>query len=191
MTTNDQTCLMLYRSVTRADFEGAAADVGLRRHDTWPGDGARKAYQQVWVNKHRTAAVNYLEDPLIGGAYVALRGDQDEIASLTRELAMRLDLYDQDDAIELAVGARSRDVQVDAIYRVAVVFPKYDPRAFQIFETYATNAPDALLREAAVNAMAYRSWPEFAPLLEKIAANDASTEVRELASQVLPFVRRA
>ena len=179
--------MVLYPNVTREDFEKAAADLGFVQHETRPGDGARRAYEQVWATPDRTTAVNYLEDPLAGMNYLCLRGAH--LDNFEPEFAERLDNYSPEEVLELAAGAKSHDKQVASLFRIAITFPEYEPEAFRIVEAYATQPPDPLLREAAVDAMGFRGWPEFVPLLERIAAQDPAVNVRQHAQEILSAVR--
>jgi hypothetical protein len=69
------------------------------------------------------------------------------------------------------------------------MFPSYQQDAFDIFAAFATQAQTALLREAAVDAMAYRAWPQFIPLLEKILASDVADNVQHRAEVVLKHIQ--
>lgn len=185
----ERAILVLYPHLTRADVERVAAELGLVRHSVRPGDGVRQAYEQVWATDDRATAVNYLEDPLVSLSYLSIRGaDRDKLAS---KFARKMETYDPEWALELAAGAVKPETQLEAISRLAVIFPSHDPAAFEVFKAYATAAPNPVLREAAVNAMAYRAWPEFLPLLEQIAREDPSDNVRMRANEILPIVRAA
>jgi hypothetical protein len=175
--------MVLYREVTRADFEKAAAELGFNHFETRPGDGRRVPYEQVWAVPDETTAVNYFEDPISGLNFILLRGA--ELSRLEMEFDERLHNYDPEETIELAEGAQSHDDQVEAITRLALTWPEYNPQVFKVFEAYATQPPNPLLREATVNAMGYHRWPEFRPLLERIAAQDPAENVRQHAQAIL------
>lgn len=179
----ERAILVLYPQRTRSDFERVAAEVGLLHRETRPGDGLRSAYEQVWTTPNGLGAVNYLEDPLAGLNYLSIRGS--EVAHFVGAFARRLEVYDRADALVLAEGAVEHDDQVESIVRLAVVSPEYDPGAFAVFEAYALQGDDPLLREATVDAMGYRAWPEFKPLLERIVASDPLESIREHAGTVL------
>jgi hypothetical protein len=163
-----------------------ATDLRLTHHETRPGDGDRLAYEQVWATADRTSAINYLEDPISGLHYLSIRGT---LASrLVTKLAKRLDVYDEEDLLEHAATATTLEEQVRALNQVAIGFVDYHPAAMELLEGYATSAPLPQLRAAAVNAMGFRAWPQFRPVLEQVAAQDPDEGVRRRAASMLPFV---
>lgn len=89
---------------------------------------------------------------------------------------------------EMAHRAKKHDSQVNAIGRVATTFPDYDEEAFAIFARYL-QAPSALLRQATLNAMGYRCWAEFIPLMEAVARQDPEEGVRNKAELMLAACR--
>jgi hypothetical protein len=177
---------VLYPYVTRDDFERAATDLGFVKHHTTPG-GEREPYEQVWAGPDRTTALNYLESPLMGLHYVILRSH--DLPTFSLAWARRLHIFNHQEALELARGATDHNRQVEALARLAVMFPQWDPQVFSVFEAYATQHPSPLLRAAAVNYMVFSCWPEFLPLLERIATQDAADNVRRRAQEIMPYVR--
>ena len=185
----EKMCRVLYPHINRADFQKAAKDLGFVHHETRPGDGARTAYEEVWSLQDRTTAVNYLEDPIAGMNYLVLRGA--DLNTFETKFARQLQLFSTEETVELAAGAVNYNTQIEAIVRLAITFTDYDPDAYSVFEAYATQAPNPLLREAAVDAMGYQAWPEFRSLLEVIAAEDTAENVRRHAQEILPFCEYA
>jgi hypothetical protein len=181
-------CPVVHPERTREDFEAVAAQLGLVQHRVTPGD-ERRAYEQVWATPDQATAVHYLEDPLVGLPYLSLRGG--DLQHYITAFVRHLEVLDGEDALEMAEGALQPGTQVEAIAHLAVTFPEYDPRAFSLFWGYATRAPDPVVREAAVNNMAYHAWPEFIPLLERIVAEDPEENVRRRAREILPHLRAA
>jgi hypothetical protein len=187
MSTPQKIFLVLHTDITRDDFEHTAMELGFVLYDTRPGDGERHAYEQIWATPDETTAVHYLEDPLVEHNYICLRGAEAE--HYATEFGYKLSVEDREDALELAAGAVNHDTQVQSLSRLAITTPEHEPRAFRLFEAYATKPPNPLLREAAVNAMCFAAWPEFMPLLERIAHDDPAPSVREHAQSVLSALR--
>jgi hypothetical protein len=192
---------VLYPHVTQGDFERAATVLGFLRFETRPGDEKRVAYEQVWAFPDRTTAVNYVESPLAGVHYFNLRGAR--VPHFTTELTRRVQARSPEELLASAVGPMPHDEYVKALNRMpdgehiwalnrlAITFPAYDPAVFAIFEAYATKAPSPHLRRSAVNAMGFRLWPQFRPLLEQIIAEDPDESVREHAKAILAHVPAA
>lgn len=180
----------LYRvlrpDITRETFAKAATAVGLTKHSTLEGDGHKVAYEEIWVTPDQKNAVRFVDDPLTGTKF--LRGQGPRRASYVRELQTKVKTYPPEEIIEQAQDAKQHDEQVQAIFRVAVTFPQFEPTAFEVFRAYATRAEDPVLRRATLNAMAYRSWKEFIPLMEEVADKDPDDEVRTTAQHLLPHL---
>jgi hypothetical protein len=180
----------LYRvlrpDITREAFAKAATAVGLTKHSTLEGDGHKVAYEEIWTTPDQKNAVRFVEDPLSGTKF--LRGQGPRRASYVRELQTKMKTYPPEEIIEQAQDAKNHDDQVQAIFRVAVTFPKFDPAAFEVFRVYAICAKNPMLRRATFNAMAYRGWSEFIPLMEEAASKDPDEEVRKTAQRLLPHL---
>lgn len=186
MSKANDVCLILHSGVTRADFEKAAADSGFVHFATHPIGSGQRAYEQVWVTPNvvaPTTGVHYFEDPIPNFPYLVVSGaDVHHIASL---LAERLPVYTPDELLNSALDASTHNDQVRAINRLAIGFVNFDPSAYTIIMTFALQAQNPLLREAAVNSIAYRAWPHFRPLLERIVAEDPAENVRRKATLLL------
>lgn len=179
---------VLHPSVERGKFEQLAREIGLVQHKVWEGDGKTQAYDQVWVSEDQANAVHYVEDPFTGTKFVNMIGARSR--SLLHWLEA-LPHFTREELIELAEAPSTHDEKVDVLHRLAVATPEYDPEVFSIFDR-ATRLPDApLLREAAVNALAYHAWPELAPLLERLIDSDPDEKVRARAARLLAQLRKA
>jgi len=173
---------VLYDDVTRLDFQKAAKAAGLEQHPAPKGDHDG-GHEEVWATADKRSAVNYLEDPILGLSYIVIRGDPH--GNLTHKMAETIQLFSPEEAVEFGQQEINTRPQVEAIYRLAAMFPEHDPQVLEVFRTYATKPGDPTLREATVNAMGYRRWPEFKPLLEEIEKKDDNAGVKERVRAVL------
>jgi hypothetical protein len=181
MPANDQV-FVLYDDVTRQHFQDAARTLGLEQHPAPPhlDDGV---HEEVWATPDQRSAVNYLEDPILGLSYIVMRGDPH--GRLTHAMASRIQIFSPEEAIEFAVQEVDTRPQVEAIYRLAAMFPEHDPQVMEIFRAYATKSGDPTVREATVNAVGYWRWPELESLLEDVLRLDDNAGVKERARAVL------
>jgi hypothetical protein len=177
----------LLRQSARDELGEAASSFGLTRRHVWEGDGEKKPYEEVWASADERTAVHYLEDPLTGVTFVRVRGAGKR--TLLSDLATQVDLLGPEDAIDAAVEAETHNDRVRAVFRVAVVHPRFSSEVAEIFQAYATEESDPLLRRATLNAMGYRCWPECAELVAHVAESDSDPQVRETARQLIPYFR--
>lgn len=160
--------------------------------ETHPSDGDRLAYEEVWVTPNADApiaAVNYVEDPISNLRYLVVSGS--DVPGAASGFAGLLPIYTSDELLHDALHATAHNDQVRAINRLAIGFAEFDPNVFVIIGTFATKAENPLLREAAVNAIGFRAWPEFREGLKVIAAEDPAENVRRRASMLLSVWPRA
>jgi hypothetical protein len=148
------------------------------------GDGEKVAYEEIWTTPEKDNAIRWIEDPILDMIYLCFQGPKRR--KLIRDLKVRM--HPPEDVIEMAHRAKKHDSQVDAIGRVAITFPDYDEEAFAIFVRYL-QAPSPLLRQATLNAMGYRCWAEFIPLMEEVAKRDPEEDVRKKADLMLAACR--
>jgi len=152
---------------------------GIPSHDT---------FERVFKLMDKKAfAIHFIDDPISGARFLWVRGPAlDEVLF---EIVRRLPAYDQEELLAMAAEAKNRDEAVDALFKIGVGFPNFDSRALRVFEVYLTH-PTPLLREATVQAVAYRLWPEGMKLLEKVAQEDPDKGVREFARDILAQMLR-
>lgn len=180
-----EVCLVLKPGVTRADFAHAAADVGFAFSKEVPG-GNRVSYQQVWgwPNLERpTAGVYYLENPFLGFPYIVVQGS--EVSLLGQKLTDRLAVYTRAELIDDAMNATEHNKQVQAINRLALGFVECEPAVLGILTNYILAGATPLLREVAVNAIGFRAWQQFRPLLQTLMEQEKEANVRERAVAIL------
>lgn len=179
-------CLVIPESVPTAAARSELARLGMSPVDTLKGDGQRLSDEEVWTNTERSLAANLVEDPLVACRYIAVRGDKRE--TLIQELTHALGLITPAQSLVDAALTKSGSEQIRALYHVVVLFPAFNDEAFALLCKIATEHADDFVREATVDAMAYRAWPEFASVLTNIATSDRASSVRARAEQVLAFV---
>lgn len=174
---------VLDSGVTRELFEETAAELGLVKQNTWEAQGEKEAYEQVWTTPDKTRAINYVEDPLSRMSYVHFRGA--DLEELMEEFDEKLSTFWPDELVELFHEATEHNEIVDYLYRLAIAFPEYDPEVFEIFKGVATGAPHPKLRLAALDALAYRTWPGSRAVVERVAREDKDEEVKQSAQRLL------
>lgn len=155
--------------------------VGRRPSDTKAGVD----YQVVWLTPVNLT-FHYTEDLVARESYVYLEGDDfDEVGQYEAQIVevlrpWTLDQLLQDVAQEHEGVGRSR-----AILRAGLGAPmEFDPRFFDVIRAAMSNA-DHRVRSVGVLACSYSPWPQYRPLLDRIAKDDPELETRELAEATL------
>jgi hypothetical protein len=182
----EKVCLVLKPGVARADFARAAANAGFAFFEERPGDGDRVPYEQVWGWPNLecpTAGVYYHESPFVSFPYIVVAGS--ELPLLAGKLTDRLAIYTREELIDDAMNATEHNEQVHAINRLALGFVDFQPAVFAIITNSILAGATPLLREAAVNAVGFRAWPHFRPLLKALAEQEKEANVRERAAALL------
>lgn len=174
---------VLRGGVTRELFEETAAELGLIKQNTWEPKGGKEAYEQVWTTPDKTRAINYVEDPFTGTRYVHFRGH--DLADLIEEFTKKLATYWPGELVERAYTTEDHDEYARNLYRLAITFEEHDPEVFHIFESVATEAPYPKLRLAALDALAFRTWPQSRAVVERVAGEDKDEEVKQAAQRLL------
>ncbi|MTJ10965.1 hypothetical protein FJR04_25430 [Anabaena sp. UHCC 0204] len=148
---------------------------------------------KAWFKRNMTDLPVLTREPTIadvenfvGTRFLWVRGP--EIRQLLFEIVRRLPAYEPEELIEMASTATEHDEVVDVLFRIAVGFPNFDPQVFRVFETYLKH-PTPLLREATVQAIAYRLWPESVKLIEKVVQEDTDEDVQQFAQSILNQIK--
>jgi hypothetical protein len=175
--------LVLIEDVTRADFAKAATALGFTRKTVWVPQGKGESYEEAWANSDQTQALSYVEDGASDQSYVTVRGR--DLDALALEVTRKIPTYYDSELVDRAHHEADHDAQVTNLYRLAIAFPDYDPEVAHIFEAFATEPPNPLLRRAALEAMVYRAWPENRSVLERAAKGDADPGIRARAQELL------
>jgi len=178
--------LVLEEDIGYEDFVAVAQDQGWIKYKTYFPDKNNKRCEEVWTTEDKANAIHYIDDPISGTRFLWVRGPK--ISELLFEIVRRLPAYEPEELIEMASEASEHNEAVHALFQIAVGFPNFDPKAFRVFEAYLTH-PTPLLREATVQAIAYRMWPESIKLLEKVVQEDPDEGVRQFAESILNQVK--
>lgn len=178
--------LILPPSAEAPTVRAALLAQGLHLVNTILGDAQRLSSEEVWASQDQLLAVNIVDDPLVDCQYLALRGDKRQ--ALGHKLTSALGLITPQQGLAHAASATTGQAQIKAVYHLVVLFPEFDPEVMALLSSIATNHADDQVREATVDAMAYRAWPQCAPALGHIAESDHAIGVRQRAKQVLAFV---
>jgi hypothetical protein len=178
----EEKIMLLHEDIEYDYFVAVAKRQGWIKYKTYPGDGGTERFEEVWTTQNKANAIHYIDDPISGTRFVWVRGSQ--LRELLFEIDGRLPTYEPEELIEMLDEADDNNELVDALFRLAVGFPSFDMRVFQIFEAYSSHQ-SALIREATVQAIAYRLWPESLELLRRISQQDSSDKDREFAKSIL------
>lgn len=174
--------LVLPDHIGHDEFLRVAQDQGWIKQQTRDGDGERISHQEIWTTLDNANAINYVDDPLTLTRHIWVRGSQ--LQDILTHIWKRLPAYEPEELLEMANKAEDHDEAIQAVFRIAVAFPNFNPDAFKVFESYLKN-PDALLRKATIQAIAYRLWSESVEMLESIVQNDSDEGVRQFAQSIL------
>lgn len=146
-------------------------------------------YERVWEVGPETGA-HYVEDDLLGVAYVRLIGDDAEAESAAATFAAELDTIATEEAVEWTYRAATSEQRVLAASYLAASAPSAaDPRVAAALERLLAD-DDPEVRRAGIFACSYPSWPELDPLLEQVRRHDPEPEIREAARRALAAIRR-
>ena len=178
----EERILVLEEDIDHDEFVRVANKLGWVNQKTHQGDGIKNAFQDIWSTPDKTKAIYFIDDPLTGTHFLCVRGSY--LRELLFEIYGRFPAYEQEELFQMAAEAEEHDEAVQAVLRIAVGFPNYDPRAVKVFEAYLT-APSPLLRKATIQAIAYRMWDENIKLLEKTAREDSDESVKQFAQRAL------
>lgn len=173
--------LVLEDYVTHEDFLRLAGREGWTLARTYPSDGEREPFEEVWVDAGRTHAVHYIDDPVSGTRHLRLRGP--ELDTLLRRVVGPLPIYPPDELIEDARGPLTEQEAIATLFRLAVTFAVFEPRVQELFRAYLRH-PRPLVRKAADQALGYRAWPSSVPLIGEAAARESDPGAKAFAERL-------
>ena len=174
--------LVLEEHITYEYFVTVANGQGWIKQKKIEGDGEREAFQEIWNTADLANIINYVDDPLTMTRFIWIRGA--DIQQPLFEICRRLPAYEPEELLEKASEAKTINEGIEAVLRLAVAFPRFDPDVLQIFKKFL-DAKNVNLRKATLQAMAYRLWDESLPLLVEVSMTDPDEEVKEFARTVL------
>lgn len=155
---------------------------GMEEVRTVENPGAINQIEEIWANELQTDSVHIVDDPISGTDYLRILGEQAE--SYAYEMAVSLPVFLPAALFEDLRNAGSRNEVVDILFRIAVSFPEYHEEAEHAFD-YFSQDEHPMMRRAAMQAMAYRTIPEYFPMLERARDNDPDAENRAFAAELL------
>ena len=174
-------------AVTREDFNHAAVERGWRLHVVVEA-GADVPYEEVWSVDLDASAAHYIEDALLGVSYVLAMGTNEE--GVAQEIESVLATVRPRDAIEWTRQEAAKQDRLRAIsYLASAATVTEEVEVTQAFARLLED-PDPDIRQHAIFAAAYPSWPELDPLLERVRATDPEPGIRAAADQALAAIRR-
>jgi hypothetical protein len=183
----EEVTLVLHEDIDHDYFVEVAEGQGWIKYKTYPGDGQKERFEEVWTTQDRTNAIHYIDDPISGTRFLWVRGSR--LSKLLFEINRRLPAYEPEELVEMLIEADTHEEIIDALFRIAVGFPDFDPEILRIFETCLKH-PSPLIREATVQAIAYRLWTESIELLRNVANEDPGQSVRQFAQSILDQVQQ-
>ncbi|WP_406636490.1 HEAT repeat domain-containing protein [Amycolatopsis sp. WGS_07] len=174
--------------VGREEFQDLALLSGWQLHTVVQPDESRP-YEEIWTADYGTSSAHYVEDYLLGVASVVTMGDR--AAELAEFVAQNLSTLTQAEVLVWVYAVVDDPGQrVQALGYLAAVAPPQAADAFLAVLEDALHASQPEVRQAALYACVYLSWPEVVPLVEAVHNGDPDETTRFNAAQVLEAIRR-
>lgn len=132
--------------------------------------------------------IGYYDDTRADASCLIVRSERDivEVREYEAILRQHLDFLENSDLLAgLQESEPGTKGQILCLLRLGLGAPfSFEQRFFdQLSKAVQNVEPD--VRIAALRGMAYTEWPEFRPLLQRIAGSDSDESVRKLASQIV------
>jgi len=179
--------LTLEPTVTRFDAERFFTTSGWHLHDVTERTETTP-YEEIWLAPGRAAAAHYIEDELIAVSYLLVMGEEEE--RLASELRSQIPIVDPHSAAADARSAADKEGRLRGIAYLASAAPaEADADLTAAFDELLRD-PDPEIRQGALFAATYPSWPELDPLLERVRSGDPEPHLRAAADQTLAAIRR-
>jgi hypothetical protein len=161
----------------------------LRESTAEPDEGI--ALEIVWQLTPATE-LYFLQDYRSNTSFLVVQGDAaEQVAQFGAMIAEYLNVWSLDELVENVERAANPTDRARATILAGVGAPnEYDQRFFDLIRAAMFDRRDIPMRTAGVWAPFYSGWPEFAPLLERVARDDPFSELREEAEFVLENIRR-
>jgi hypothetical protein len=137
-----------------------------------------------WATAAKDCRIRFTDDHRLGVRFLDFMGPKaDEVAHLVKT---KLPMYEREEIVALANSAKEENQGIWGAFRLAVAVhgTGFDPEAFGAFGELA-NHRSSRVREAAIYAMSQAGWPQFAGILEPMAADDPEESVRARATFAL------
>lgn len=174
---------LLGNRTDHADFVRFARAKEWTLHEDRPSKGPKSAYEQIWVTPDRGTAIHYMADPTPKERFVVIYGrDTGDVAFQMG--AANLDIHTRNDVFDRALVAATDPERVTVAWQLAVVAKVYDEAVLDLLKSLYDGADD-IVREAVINAIGYRGWPESRDFLEEVAIADPSADLRQNARDIV------
>lgn len=148
-------------------------------------------YESIWASADDALVLHYIEDPVLGWAYLQAEGEG--AAQLIERAESALPAIPLEEAVSTAAAAEPGQPWVDALYLLAVSASPDEPADAGIVREFdrALTDGDTQAKQAAIYATGYLGWPELQAHLRRVAADDADDEVRRNAELMLEGIDQA
>ncbi|MEU4194465.1 hypothetical protein AB0E69_21385 [Kribbella sp. NPDC026611] len=165
--------------VGEAEVQAFADQLGWPRVDEAVEEIGGLVSREVTWAAGTGLSLQYIEDPASLLRYLVVWGPaEDEVAALALMVERGVPVWSLDELLAAADGP-------EAVIRAGVGAPdSYDQRFFE-YVVAAMTDPDTAVREAALYATAYSSYPQYREKLADVAQNDPDPARREDADLIL------
>jgi hypothetical protein len=179
--------MVLHDSTTTQDVIGFAAAFRMElSHEQQADPDHGTGHTASWQSLDRRATLHYIEDITSGHRYVLIEAQNQRIvAALAQTLAETITVWTSNDLCTACASAERPQARAQAVLRLGVGAPDtYDQRVYAIVSAALTD-PAAEVRDAALWAVAYSSYPEYRSDLQNMAVNDPNPDLRHRAHLTL------
>jgi len=181
--------LVLKHCPAREEASRMADQHGWTKYSEMPiEEGESDSVEVLWRVRPGLAffyVENYLSDDCAVGLIWSEPPVDSEGEELLREIEQGVDVWSVNELLG-AIDTAESDVELArALMRAALGAPvDFDPRFLERISR-ALSHPEPMVRETAVAAMMYPAWPQFRPVLRKVAQEDPSERVLARAMTIL------
>jgi len=154
----------------------------------WPFAESRPATniceEHFWTTSDGQTFISYVSDFGLTMNYLVVQGQN--CAPIVAELRRTFPTLSVDDVLAIDGAPQDSQGRVEALYQAAVVSQEdqEDPRLRDLLVSGMAD-PDPRVRQAAVFACSYATWPSLRTALEQIAAGDKSVTLRHSGSPIV------
>jgi hypothetical protein len=166
-----------------AEVEAWATALGWSRESEIPGDPQRGIEHQIIWSARDVAAIHFLQDTYYGYPYYVLTGGLERIVeALAAQAEADLRPFTIEELCDVHDQAEDVGQRVMSGYLLGIAgSAAYDERVFTRISAALENG-DAKAREVALHAIEYADYPEFLPILTRIAQHDSDDGLRARAA---------
>lgn len=132
--------------------------------------------------------IGYYDEPLAEASCLIVHSVHGPVEVREFETLLRQNLDFMEDSDLLAALSESKPGskgQILALLRLGLGAPSSLDQLYFDQLSVATQNTKSAVRIAALRAITYTEWPQFRPILQRIATSDSDGSVRELAGQII------